>query len=107
MPESETVLSGGETSARAGQMWANSDCDEFDLGFIPGKNHAPPLPISLGTAEVGGAYRKPSSSVKSQSALPAVRTGRVVVLMGAPPGRQGACAASRGSRASATCNRGV
>ena len=50
-------------------MWAYSDCGELDLGFIPGKNHAPPLPFSLGTAEVGGAYRKPGSSVKSQSAL--------------------------------------
>jgi hypothetical protein len=23
-------------------MWAYSDCGELDLGFIPGKNHAPP-----------------------------------------------------------------
>jgi len=25
-------------------MWAYSDCRELDLGFIPGKNHAPPSP---------------------------------------------------------------
>jgi len=25
-------------------MWAYSDCGELDLGFIPGKNHAPPSP---------------------------------------------------------------
>ena len=29
---------------RAGQMWAYSDCRELGLGFIPGKNHAPPSP---------------------------------------------------------------
>ena len=29
---------------RAGQMWADSDCGELGLGFIPGKNHAPPSP---------------------------------------------------------------
>ena len=25
-------------------MWAYSDCSELGLGFIPGKNHAPPSP---------------------------------------------------------------
>ena len=82
-------------------MWAYFEYRELDLGFIPGKYHAPPS-ISVGTAEVGGAYRKPRSSVKSQSALLTFRTGQLAVSMGDRPGRQGVYTASGECRASST-----
>ena len=89
-------------------MWAYSGWDELDLGFNPGQSHAPPLSISLGTAEVSAGYRKPRSPVKRQSALRAVRTGQLAVSMGdSVGGRQRAYAASGEGRASATCNRGA
>jgi len=88
-------------------MWAYSGWDELDLGFNPGQSHAPPLSISLGTAEVGGAYRKPGSPVKSQSALRAVRTGQLAVSMRDSVGRQGAYTASGEGRASESCSRGA
>jgi len=50
-------------------MWAYSDCGELELGFIPASDHGLPLPLSLVTTKGGGAYRKPRSPVKSQSAL--------------------------------------
>jgi len=46
-------------------MCAYSDRCELDLGFIPGTDHGIPPPFSLGTAEVGGAYRTPESPVKA------------------------------------------
>jgi len=77
---------GSEAPARAGQMWADSDCGGLDLGFIPGKNHAPPSP---------SPWEPPRCAEPTVS--PAVLSRA----------RQGAYAASGRGRASATSNGGA
>jgi hypothetical protein len=78
---------------RAGQMCAYSDRDELDLGFIPGRDHGTPLPVSLGSAEVGRAYRTPECPVKAGRRVPGRRSDPLALTMRTWPGRQGACAA--------------
>ena len=98
-------------SGRRGSREGRTDVGGLRLwrigrGLHPRQESCAPLSISLGTAEVGGAYRKPGIPVKSQSALPAVWTGHLAVLMGARSGQKRAYAASGEGRASATCSRG-
>jgi hypothetical protein len=56
---------------------------------------------------VGGAYRKPGSPVKSQSALPAVWRGQLAVPMRDRPGRQGAYKASGEARRPQAATQGL
>ncbi len=51
-------------------MSAHCGRRELDLGFVPGTQHGIPPPISLGTAEVCGAYRTPERPVKAGKLAP-------------------------------------
>jgi hypothetical protein len=52
----------GRTDVRVLRLW------RIGPGLHPRQESCAPLPVSLGTAEVGAAYRKPARPVKSQPA---------------------------------------
>jgi len=111
-PESVVGLKAERPSWRRGSREGRTEVGVLRLWRIgpelhPRQESCAPLSISLGTAEVGGAYRKPRSPVKSQSALLAVRTGQLAVSMGDSLGPQGAYVLTGGGRASAPCKREV
>jgi len=66
-------------------MWANSDCGYLNLGFIPGKNHAPPSPFPW----------EPPRWAEPTASLPVLSRAS----------RQGAYEPPGKGRASAICNR--
>jgi len=69
-------------------MWAYPARGEFDVGFIPGRDHEIPS-LSLGNAEVGGAYRNPESPVKGREACPGSSDGPTGCFDARPTGRAG------------------
>lgn len=70
--------------------------------MLPETAHGTPLPLSLMIAEVRGGYCASDRPVKSRTAFPANRMGRLAISMRGRPGQQGAYAGSGKARASST-----